>query len=350
MARWWLALGILVGLVRCAPATAAIGASEAAQPQALAEILALPPELRSRFHAALAPGQPPGPGQPAPRRIERIVAFVFAPEALGMRYREGANHSVAESYATREANCLGFTLLFLALAREVGLPAGAQEFHQTLSWSRQDETVYRNSHVNAWVRVGGRQYVFDVAPDSFVSRHAPRKITDRQLLAHYYNNRAMNDLAQGALEPATALMQQALALQPERASHWSNAGVLQLRRGDPAAAEAAYRRALQLDPRNVEALFNSISLAQRRGDARIAARLRAQLEKVQQRDPFHHFLRALDYERDGDLQRAIEHYRRASRLQRSEPRFHAALARAYRQAGDERRAAQAQARADAAGG
>lgn len=344
MARWWLLLWIVLGLARGAPATA-VPAARATAPDALLPILTLPAELRSQFQAYLPPGH-----LPAARRVERIVAFVFTPEALGMRYREGANHSVAESYATREANCLGFTLLFLALAREAGLQTGAQEIRETLSWNRQDDTVYRNSHVNAWVRVGGRQYQFDVAPDSFVSRHQPSKISDRSLLAHYYNNRAMEQLALGALEQATPLMQTALSLEPERASHWSNAGVLQLRRGDPIAAEAAYRRALRLDPRNVDALFNSISLAQRRGDAAGAAQLRTRLAKVQERDPFHHFLRALDYEREGDLPRAIEHYRRATRLQRNEPRFHAALARAYREAGDEQRAAQAQARADAAGG
>ena len=345
MARWWwLALWIVLGLARSAPATA-VAAPRPAAPDALATILVLPAQLRREFQAYLPPGH-----LPAARRVERIVAFVFTPEALGMRYREGANHSVAESYATREANCLGFTLLFLALAREVGLQVGAQEIRETLSWNRQDQTVFRNSHVNAWVRVGGRQYVFDVAPDSFVSRHQPQRITDRSLLAHYYNNRAMDQLASGALEQAAPLMQTALALEPGRASHWSNAGVLQLRRGAPDAAEAAYRRALKLDPRNVDALFNSISLAQRRGDASRAAQLRERLAQVQERDPFHHFLRAIDYERGGDLARAIEHSRRATRLQRGEPRFHAALARAYRQAGDARRAAQAQARADAAGG
>lgn len=344
MVRWWLTLCILLAGAAWRPAVAAPGA-EPPVAATLAPLLALPPELRGRLHAYLPPVRLP----PA-KRAERLVAFVFTPEGLGMRYRDGANHTVAESYATREANCLGFTLLFLALAREVGLPAGAQEIRETLAWSRQDETVYRNSHVNAWVRLGARRYRFDVAADSFVSRHPPEPISDRSLLAHYHNNLAMAQLAQGALEPAARLMQAALSLAPGRASYWSNAGVLHLRRGDVAAADAAYRRALRLEPRNVDALFNSISLAQRRGDARGAARLRQRLEKVQRHDPFHHFLRALDYERQGDLPRAIAHYRQASRLQRDEPRFHAALARAYRRAGDERRAARAQARADAAGG
>jgi Flp pilus assembly protein TadD len=317
-------------------------ATPAAQhdPVELTRILALPPELRAQLRAQALADEPL-----RSRRLERIVEFVFARDGLGMRYREGADHTVAEAYATREANCLGFTLLFLALAREAGLEAFPQEIRETLSWSQQEGTVYRNSHINAGVRIAGRFYTLDVARDAVVARTRARRISDQRLLAHYYNNLAMQGLATRAYAPALSLMHASLALDPSHASHWSNAGVLRLRSGDRDGAARDYAQALQIDPHNAEALFNSVSLAQRRGDARAEAEFRARLVRVQQNDPFHQFLLAMDYERAGDYAQAIGHYQRAIRLHRREPRFYAALAHAYALAGDDVRADQALARA-----
>ena len=86
-----------------------------------AQIMALPAELQSRYQAEVLSGHP---SQHA--RLERTVEFLFGEQGLGMTYRESATSTVAEAYATREANCLTFTLLFLALAL-VSVPALPQD-------------------------------------------------------------------------------------------------------------------------------------------------------------------------------------------------------------------------------
>lgn len=306
------------------------------------EVMALPADLRERLHREVLSGSPP-----PPERLERLIRFLFDPQGLGMSYQEDATHSVARSYATRKANCVGFTLLFLALARESGLEARAQGIRQTLSWRRDDSTLYRNSHVNARVRVGRREYTVDFAVAPVIARNAPTPQSDQRLLAQYYNNLAMQDLERKDMAAAQQRMAIALRLDPAYSTHWSNAGVMHLRNGEVQTAEHAYARALSIDPWDAGALFNMAGLARRTGDLRREREYQRRLARVQQQDPLHHFLQAIAFEQSGDYAQAIAHYQRAIRLYSNEPRFHAALAGAYRLVGDERRAAKAQSRANA---
>ncbi len=306
------------------------------------QIMALPDELTSRLHSAVRATE----GSER-ERLDRLIRFIFDPQGLGMRYREDATHAVARSYATREANCVGFTLLFLALAREVGLEAAPQAIQQTLTWRQDDRTVYRSNHVNVRIRLGGRMHTVDFAIEPVIARDSPSPISDDRLLSMYYNNLAMAAMMQQLMDEADALMAVSLRLDPTYAPHWSNAGVLSLREGDAAAAERAYDAALKLDASEPSALFNLASLARRAGDGIREADYRRRLAHVQRRDPFHYFLQAIALEQDGDYQGAIGHYRRAIRLFGHEHRFYAVLAHAYARAGDTNRAIKALTRAKA---
>lgn len=327
MSSWWLvALVVLSALAAPAPTRAT------SQP----DLMALPPPLQAELEAQVLAGNP------AQReRMQRLVEFVLKPQGLGMRYRSDATHGVAQAYATREANCLGFTLLFVALARAAGLDAYPQDAGETLIWHELGGTIYRSDHVNAGVVVGGASYTLDVAGDVVLATHAPVRMSDAQLLARYRNNLAVAAFQEGRIADARREMDIALSLDPGSTRIWSNAGVLYLRDGDAAAAEHAYAHALSLDPENTNALTNMMNLAHRLGlDDRERA-MRQRLARVQRRDPVHQFIQGLDYERLHDYPHAIKHYRRAIRLQRGEYRFYEALGRAYLLAGDARRASRA---------
>jgi Flp pilus assembly protein TadD len=289
----------------------------------------MPPELRERFARDVLAER-----ASARERVERIVAFVFDEQGLGMRYDEAATVTVAEAWAGRRANCLGFTLLFVALAREAGLEARPRIVGQALSWDHERGILYRESHINAEVRIGTRTLSLDVARDTVLARGRPVILAPRQLAAQYRNNLAMQALAREDLAEAQRHARAALELDPAYAGHWSNAGVVYLRAGDAAAAEAAYLAALARDPEHTNALFNMVSLALRSGDAAREREYRARLDRVQRRDPFHHFLKGHDHERSGDLPEAIRHYRRAIALHGDDHRFHAALAGALLRSGD----------------
>lgn len=335
MIAWIMAVALML------PAAAPVAIPEAAPP-ARERIMAVPPELQARLRDEIVADHPS-----QNERLQRLVAFMFEPQGLAMFYRSDATYTVEQTYAAREANCLSFTLLFLALAREAGLDAYPQVIEETLGWDQRANTIYRNIHINAGVRIGGQRYTVDVASDSVIARHHPEQVSDQRLLALFYNNQAVDLLTQNRVEPALAYISEAIDLDPDYAAHWSNAGVLYLRNGDPARAERAYTRALTLAPQHAGALFNMAGLYERIGDHKRETEFRRRLEQVQDRDPFHHFLLAIGLEKNGDYRRAVKHYQRAIRLYPDEHRFYFALAKAYVQLGDIRRASRALLRAQA---
>jgi Flp pilus assembly protein TadD len=317
---------------------------EAALPEAAlpTQVMALPVELRQRFHREVLAT----PGAPA-ERLHRTLRFILDPAGLGIAYEEDATYSVAQAYEARRANCLSFTLLFLVLADEAGLDAQAQEIANTLAWHQVKGTIYRNHHINARVRIGPRRFTIDSSGDDLVAGSQPQPISRERLLAHYYNNLAMQRMEHGHLATALQLMQQALDADAAHPFLWSNAGVLHVRNGDLHSARRAYERALAINPGTPTALLNMASLSRRENDAQGEAAFRRRLERVQQRDPLYQFVLGIYAERDGDLELAIRHYRSAIGLFDGEHRFHSALARAYLEAGNTRRAGRALRRAHA---
>ena len=305
------------------------------------QVMAVPPRLQAQLRAEVIE-----PSRGELDRLRRLVWFMGdAERGLGLQYREDATHTVAEGYLNRQANCVTYTLMFLALARLSGLEAHPQEIEETLSWQQLDDIVYRSNHVNVRVRVGRQRYLVDVGGDFVVGRRPARRITMQRAIAQYYNNRAVALLAEQSLPAALAHAAISLGLDPGYPLSWSNTGVLRLRSGDRTGAERAYSTALKLDPENASALFNMVGLYQRSGERGREALFRKRLEKVERGDPFHHFLLAMEYENQGDGARAARHYLRAIRLHGDEHRFYSGLARAYLLDGDPRRARHALERA-----
>jgi Flp pilus assembly protein TadD len=338
MYAWFLAAALSVAMP-----DEGVGVTAPALPaESPATVMALPAPLRQRLHEEVL-------SVPATQRqrLDQLLHFIVDADALGIAYDEGATYSVEQTYATHRANCLSFTLLFLAIAREAGLDVHAQEIRNSLSWRQQEGTIYRTNHVNATVGIRGRNFVVDIFGNDVIAGDVPVVMSEQRLLAHYYNNLAMDRLSDGNTANGLRLMEAALALDPNYAPLWSNAGVLHVHSGDLATAEQAYLKALSLDPQEDGALFNMVSLTRRLGDSGREAGYRRRLERVQRNDPLNHFMQAMDYERNGDYTQAIQHYRRAIHLYAGEHRFYSALARVYLKAGNPRRAGNALKRAQA---
>jgi tetratricopeptide (TPR) repeat protein len=305
------------------------------------QILAVPPELETQFRRQVIDKT-----ESKPERLRLLVDFVLNEPGLGLVYDNETTRTVSETYRTRQANCLSFTLLFVALAREAGLKTHIQEYEEVLFWYLQDGLVYNSSHVNAKVEAGPLRQTVDVGRNMLISRYKPKLITDQRALSFFYNNRGVELMAQGDLVGARRHMEQSLKLAPDEPSGWSNLGVLEMRVGDTASAERAYNEALKLDPRHDATLTNIVALYQRLDNRTLAAKYLKRLNQVQSADPFHQFMMATDSERRGDYAAAVGYYRRAIRLYRDEPAFQLGLARAYQGLGDTSRAERALAKAD----
>lgn len=325
---------------------AALALSPGAAPEAATavpppeQVLAIPAPLQEALQAQVIDRSRRG----LPR-LERLVAFMYEPDGLGIRYRHDADHTVAETWRTREANCLAFTLLTVALARAAGLEAHGQEIAKTLSWYSEGDTLYFSNHVNAGIDIGRHVYTVDVGSDNVLTNDPPQQIDDRRLLAVYYSNRAANLLAQGRFAAAAGHIDAALAADERYATAWNNAGVLKVRSAQSVGAEHDFLRALELDGMHDGAMMNLASLYAGRGEELRAAHYRRRIEQSRQRNPFHFFMLAVEAEKRGDHADAARQYRRAISLYDGEHRFYFGLARAYLHLGDARRAGRALQRA-----
>ena len=306
-------------------------------PPAPDQVMAMPPALQTMLHEQVIE-----PGRTQTHRMQLLFKLMSSDEGgLAMQYHDQATQTVAQAFQSRQANCLTYTMMFLAMAHAAGLDAVPQEIDQTLAWQQRDNVVYRSNHGNANVRIGVQRYLVDVGSSFVIARRAAHPISQQRLLAQYYNNRAVQLMTNAQLPAALAHAAIAIELDPDYPTTWSNTGVLRTQNGDVAGAEAAYLHALSLDPRQASALFNLVSLYHRKGDEQNAAMLRKRLEKVQSSDPFHQFMLAIEFEKQGDGAMAASYYKRAIRLHGGEHRFYLGLARAHVLDGDTRRARRA---------
>ncbi|AKC88034.1 transglutaminase-like domain-containing protein [Pseudoxanthomonas suwonensis] len=321
------------------PATAAAAVPDAAQ------VMAVPGELREVVRQRVV-----APGGSRSQRLERLADYVFGDDGLALEYDNSTTRTVAEVYRDRKANCLSFTLLFVALAREAGLEAQVQEVGEVLAWYQDEGVIYNANHVNVGVRVGTQWQVVDVDTNILAARNRPRGIDDRRAMAHFHNNRGAELLVEGDSGGARAALLAALEDDPDFVAAWNNLGVLLLREGDVRGAEHAYFSALRRNHQHAATLSNLVGLYRRNGDVRMQRRYEWRLDSVQNSDPFHQFMRALECENNGDYDCAVARYRRAIRLQDGEHTFHFGLARVYFLSGDLPRAQRELGRAYTLGG
>jgi len=321
---------------------AAVNVAPPATPPTPEQVMAIPPELKQRVREEIV-----NPTNSLEQRLQRLVDLVFQPRNLdakadpdtALQYDTAATLTVAEAWTQHRANCLSFTLLFVALAREAGIDARVQEVGQVVMWYQEQGVVYNAGHVNVGLRINGRHATLDLDQNVLYDRRGPRLISDQRALAHFYNNRGAELLAAQQMDAAREHFRMALEQEKRFAPVWNNLGVLERRSGNTAAAVHAFDNALALDPGLPSALSNASLLYQRIGEGDRAARLNAQLQRVREHDPFYQFMQGVEAERRADYPTAIHYYRHAIRLYGTAHQFHFGLARVYSLSGDNRRAA-----------
>ena len=108
------------------PAVAAEPAGPVAVQAAEAD-MRLPAELRASMPARALDQR-----VPAMERVQVLLDFMIGDDGLALRYREQPTLGIADSYRSREVNCLSFTLMFVAMARAAGIRAYAQASDEVL--------------------------------------------------------------------------------------------------------------------------------------------------------------------------------------------------------------------------
>jgi tetratricopeptide (TPR) repeat protein len=239
-----------------------------------------------------------------------------------------------EAFAARTGNCLTFSSLFIAMAREAGLKAWYQEIVIPPQWRAVNDTLLVSMHVNAVVKDNGKRYTVDVSRRMPHRRDVARRLSDVEAEAQYYNNLGAEALIENDLAKAYAYFKKALDGDSGLAYIWSNLGVVYRRNGQTNDAMTAYRFALQLDPDQTVALNNLFLIYEEDGNLESAATLQKRVEKNRRQNPYylHHLAElANEEQRYSD---AIGLLNRAIRMDENEYRFHYTLAQSQYHAGD----------------
>lgn len=318
------------------------GGGELPSPVANEEVLAVSPEMReflaAHVHRKAAESV----------RFKALVEAIINTADFRLEFEE-RTRTAAETFRSRKGNCLSFSSLFVAMAREVGLDASFQEVDIPPDWSLQNDVFVLNRHVNVRIRLepSGDQVV-DFNIDDFRASYDTRTISDARALAHYYNNMGVESMQAGDTLSALLNFRKAIADNDRRFSPaWTNLGTLYLRQGHSEHAEAAYQHALRADRKDLVAMSNLARLYERRGEPERAEAYRSKVVDHRRRNPYYRYQRAREAYAAGDYDGAIGHLKVALRRKRTEDQFYGLLGLCHLKLGHERAARRWLARAQA---
>jgi tetratricopeptide (TPR) repeat protein len=267
------------------------------------------------------------------QQLNTLVRLVFQQNALNFTYVP-ETRTASETFGKRGGNCVSFTFLFLAMARELGLDARYREVDIVPIWSRVGNIVSMSGHANAVVYVGRQGYIVDLFPRLNPLQLGGRVVSDQRAVAHFLSNRAVDHLAQGRSQTAILYFQKALESDPTAAFAWANLGVAQSVAGNLKEAEGNYLRAIKENPSELVAMSNLAGLYERLGREHDAQAYEAKVRKFKLRNPYYHFSLGLQAFDSGEYRGALEHLKTALKLKPSEHNFYLAMAKAYVQLGE----------------
>jgi len=262
-------------------------------------------------------------------KLERLM--------LGMKEQHGPFTFEYESERTRTAqmtfhdqrgNCLSYTMLFIALAREAGLRAAYQIVAVPPTWSSTSGVVVVNTHINARIMLPrGSSYEVDFGTMSTRDRYSTRRVSDDHALALFYNNLGAEALLRKEYALSYRYLKAAIEVDSAAADFWTNLGVLFARLGRLEHAEAAYLQALAVNPNDPSALANLVTVQLTLGNAELAETYRARIRHYQERNPYYHYAAAESAYREQRYRDALTAINQALRLKRDDDEFHALQAR-----------------------
>jgi Flp pilus assembly protein TadD len=275
----------------------------------------------------------------APReRLDLLIARLQAPDGAAMHYDAWFTASASSAFHERRFNCLSFSHLVIALAREIGLDAYYLQALYRERYDREGDLVLLAGHVTAGWGDGVQRWVVDFGNAPALGNARVRQLDDRRALALHYANLGAAFLRRGDTRSAMSALATALEVDPGTAGAWVNWGVALRRNGDVAGAEAAYRAAIEVEPSLVPGYANLYGLLRATGRTREAAGLVTEIGKLPNHDPWLMLAMGDECIAARDLAGAERLYRQAHRAARDEAAPNAALAELALARGDEENA------------
>jgi Flp pilus assembly protein TadD len=292
-------------------------------------------------------------------RLRRIVELIFGPDRKGFAYRAGHSTVAADTWRDRAGDCLSLTVLTYAVAKKLGMSAIMQEVQTPAVFGRAGQLDVVNQHVNVLLPSArsdfvvsdpwGHDVILDFEPD-FATARRGMALSEPAILARFYNNVAVENMARGDARVAYAYFKAAIMSDPGYVSPYGNLAVLYRRGGYETQAENLLRFAVTLGGTSDVALHELHRLLKDQGRGTEAADVQRRLEARQASDPYFWMSRALQQIAQKEPQRAVSSLKRAKELAPTFAEIHRFLATAYLQAGEPKKAREEVAQMEHLGG
>jgi len=267
-------------------------------------------------------------------RLQRLLYAVMGEDNFELIYDE-TTRTAPETFHDRRGNCLSFTNMFVAMARQAGLDAYYQEVEIPPLWSLSGESFLLSKHINVHIKMqSGMVRVVDFNIHDFSTSDDTRVISDNRARAHYFNNIGAEHMLGGDTLLAFSNFRQGILEDDTFSPTWINLGNLYRREGYPEYAAAAYLSGLEVDEDSLVAMSNLANLYQEEGNTELAAHYKGLVRAHRNRNPFYRYQLANEAFVNGDYETAIQNIRQAIRLRDNEPRFYSLLSFSYLMSGD----------------
>jgi Flp pilus assembly protein TadD len=256
------------------------------------DVFAVSPEMQHFIDAEIA------------RRIPtegKVMALVDTLYEKGKRkfsYDAAVTNNAAGVFAAHSGNCLSYTIMTAAFAKQLGVPV---QFHVVTFgdvWDRSNDVDFRIGHVNLTLgarrQIGGETaQLVDFGAYGDAHGNLLDDIGEDVIVAMYFNNRAAEALARNEIDDAYWWARAAVQHTPSFLAGYNTLGVIYMRRNDMAGAERVFQRVLDREPENLMAMSNDVMALKSLGQVAQAQALAARLAQIQPYPPFFYFNRGV---------------------------------------------------------
>ncbi len=257
------------------------------------------------------------------QRAAMLHQVLASPAFRAIEYHGPSTLTAQQAFDLRQANCLGYANLYIALSRHYGLKASYQLIEKFPEWSMTGNLVSMNVHINTMVPLNSdKGLVVELGGNGFVQQGERKVISDNDALALFYNNLAITAYANEDNFQAYSLIAKAIAFSPRQALLWSNLGAVFRATEQYEAAESVLKTALRIDSGFYTALNNLSIVYHQTGQKNLYAEIAEKTQQLRIKNPYYYYYLARKSVQEKDYRLATRHLKRALRIKDDEPRFH----------------------------
>ncbi len=271
-------------------------------------------------------------------KLAQLVYAIIGENRFLLSY-DDSTRTAADTFHEKRGNCISFTNLFVAMARDLGLKVSYQEVDIPPDWQMTGETYLLSQHVNVLVDMNSAlSRVVDFNTLEYNVKYESREISDDRARAHFYNNLGVEHMLADQTSLAFANFRQSLIEDETYSPAWVNLGILHRREGYPAYAEATYLEALKMDRTNLMAMSNLSNLYEEQGDLQKAKYYADKVKAHRLNNPYYRYQMANTAFSEGNYKAAIDNLKKAIRKVKDDDRLYFLLSLSYLMSGDRQEA------------